>query len=90
MTEARGAVFVSHASDDTEAARRLCEALRAGGIEVWLDESELRLEDRAARGEFGVGLSRLVLELGSNSCERVPLYRGDPEVDRLHRKLYGW
>jgi len=42
LTEARGAVFVSHASEDADAARRLCESLRAAGIEVWLDQSELR------------------------------------------------
>jgi TolB-like protein/Tfp pilus assembly protein PilF len=42
VTDARGAVFVSHASEDAEAARRLCELLRAGGVEVWLDQSELR------------------------------------------------
>jgi hypothetical protein len=37
-----GAVFLSYASQDAEAARRICEALRAGGIEVWFDQSELR------------------------------------------------
>jgi adenylate cyclase len=36
------AVFLSYASQDSEAARRICEALRAGGIEVWFDQSELR------------------------------------------------
>jgi TolB-like protein len=39
---ATGAVFLSYASQDAEAARRICEALRAGGIEVWFDQSELR------------------------------------------------
>ncbi|HYL69863.1 MAG TPA: TIR domain-containing protein [Candidatus Dormibacteraeota bacterium] len=37
-----GAVFVSHASQDAPAAQRICDALRAAGIEVWFDESELR------------------------------------------------
>ena len=37
-----GAVFVSYASQDAAAASRICDALRAGGIEVWLDQSELR------------------------------------------------
>src|ERR1700680_993903 len=37
-----GAVFLSYASQDAEAAQRICEALRAGGIEVWFDQSELR------------------------------------------------
>jgi len=37
-----GAVFLSYASQDAEAARKICEALRATGIEVWFDQSELR------------------------------------------------
>jgi TolB-like protein len=37
-----GAVFVSYASQDAEAASRIYEALRAAGIEVWFDQSELR------------------------------------------------
>ena len=36
------AVFLSYASEDTAAAQRLCETLRAAGIEVWFDRSELR------------------------------------------------
>jgi pimeloyl-ACP methyl ester carboxylesterase len=35
-------VFLSYASEDLEAARRIAEALKAGGIEVWFDTSELR------------------------------------------------
>jgi TolB-like protein/tetratricopeptide (TPR) repeat protein len=42
MTEPRKAVFLSYASEDAEAARRLCDTLRAAGIEVWFDRSELR------------------------------------------------
>ena len=36
------AVFLSYASQDAEAAQKLCNALRAAGIEVWFDQSELR------------------------------------------------
>ena len=36
------AVFISYASQDAEAAGRICEALRIAGIEVWFDQSELR------------------------------------------------
>ena len=42
MTTSSRAVFLSYASQDAEAARRICEALRASGIEVWFDQSELR------------------------------------------------
>jgi TolB-like protein/Flp pilus assembly protein TadD len=31
------AVFLSYASQDAEAARRICESLRTGGVEVWFD-----------------------------------------------------
>ena len=31
------AVFLSYASQDAEAARRICESLRSGGVEVWFD-----------------------------------------------------
>jgi TolB-like protein/tetratricopeptide (TPR) repeat protein len=37
-----GAVFLSYASEDAEAAQRICTALTAAGIEVWFDQSELR------------------------------------------------
>ena len=36
------AVFLSYASEDAAAALRICAALRAAGIEVWFDQSELR------------------------------------------------
>ena len=39
---AAGPVFLSYASEDAVAARRICDALRAAGIEVWFDQSELR------------------------------------------------
>ena len=42
MTDSPKAVFLSYASQDAEAARRICDALRAAGIEVWFDRSELR------------------------------------------------
>jgi TolB-like protein/Tfp pilus assembly protein PilF len=42
VTEQSHAVFLSYASQDTEAAQHICEALRAAGIEVWFDQSALR------------------------------------------------
>jgi TolB-like protein/Tfp pilus assembly protein PilF len=42
VTEPKMAVFLSYASEDAAVAERICNALRAGGIEVWLDQSELR------------------------------------------------
>jgi len=45
MAESNKAVFLSYASQDAGAARRICDALRAAGIVVWFDESELRSGD---------------------------------------------
>jgi len=42
VTDPGKAVFLSYASQDTEAAQNLCNALRAAGVEVWFDQSELR------------------------------------------------
>lgn len=35
-------VFISYASEDAQAAARICEALRAAGVDVWLDQDALR------------------------------------------------
>jgi len=42
MTDPTKAIFLSYASQDEEAARRICDALRGIGIEVWFDQRELR------------------------------------------------
>ena len=42
MSESAKAIFLSYASQDAEAAQRICETLRAAGLEVWFDQSELR------------------------------------------------
>ncbi len=36
------AVFLSYASQDADAVRRVAETLRAAGVEVWFDQQELR------------------------------------------------
>src|SRR6266496_1812451 len=42
MSDSSRAVFLSYVSQDAEAAKRICETLRAAGVEVWFDQSELR------------------------------------------------
>lgn len=37
-----GAIFLSYASQDAEAVKQICDALREGGLEVWFDRAELR------------------------------------------------
>jgi TIR domain len=36
------AVFISYASQDAKVAHRIRDTLREAGLEVWLDQSELR------------------------------------------------
>jgi TolB-like protein len=45
VTVCSGAVFLSYSSDDADAAVRIGESLRAAGVEVWLDQSELKTGD---------------------------------------------
>jgi TolB-like protein len=55
VTEPSHAVFLSYASQDAEAAQKICEALRAASIEVWFDKSELRggdVWDRSIRQQI--------------------------------------
>lgn len=55
MSAPAGAVFLSYASEDAEAAAHICRALRAAGVEVWFDQSELRggdAWDRQIRGHI--------------------------------------
>jgi TolB-like protein/Tfp pilus assembly protein PilF len=42
MHKSTNAVFLSYASQDAGAASRICQTLQEAGIEVWLDQSELR------------------------------------------------
>ncbi|MBI4622941.1 MAG: TIR domain-containing protein [Verrucomicrobia bacterium] len=42
MADAGKAVFLSYAREDIAAARRIADALRAFGVEVWFDQEELR------------------------------------------------
>ena len=42
MSESTKAIFLSYASQDADAARRIGDALREAHLEVWFDQSELR------------------------------------------------
>jgi TolB-like protein/Flp pilus assembly protein TadD len=46
MSDPAKAVFLSYAREDTDAARRIAEALRGFGVEVWFDMNELRGGDQ--------------------------------------------
>ncbi|HEV2285754.1 MAG TPA: TIR domain-containing protein, partial [Steroidobacteraceae bacterium] len=71
MIAPKGAVFLSYASQDAGPVRRICEALRAAGIEVWFDQSELRggdAWDRSIRDQ--IRNCRLFIPVVSASTER--------------------
>jgi TolB-like protein len=46
MSDLTPAVFLSYAREDAQAAKRIADALRGFGVEVWFDQSELRGGDQ--------------------------------------------
>jgi TolB-like protein/Flp pilus assembly protein TadD len=85
-----GAVFLSYASQDAEAARRICDALRTAGIEVWFDQSELRggdAWDRQIRKQIH-DCALFIPLISQHSQERLEGYfrlEWKLAVDRSHR-----
>jgi hypothetical protein len=55
VSTANKAVFLSYASQDADAARRICDALQGLGLDVWFDQSALRggdAWDASIRGQI--------------------------------------
>ena len=52
-----GAVFLSDAREDADAARRIADALRGFGVDVWFNQKELRYSDEGRI--FAIGLCPL-------------------------------
>jgi tetratricopeptide (TPR) repeat protein len=83
------AVFLSYASEDARAAERICTALRAAGIEVWFDRSELRggdAWDNAIRRQIK-NCALFIPIISSNSHARAEGYfrlEWKLAVDRSH------
>ena len=90
MTEPEKAVFLSYASQDAEAARRICEALRGAGMEVWLDQSELRggdAWDESIRDQIKA-CALFIPVISTNAHARVEGYfrlEWKLAIDRSHR-----
>ena len=85
----RSADFVSYASEDAQAAQQVCAALRAAGIEVWLDQSELRGGDSwdAAINRQIKSCALFIPLISANSRARVEGYfrlEWKLAVDRSH------
>jgi len=77
------AVFVNYASQDGAAAERICASLRAVGIEVWLDQSELRggdARDRAIRDQIK-GRALFIPVISAIAHARVEALRAVPHQD---------
>jgi TolB-like protein/tetratricopeptide (TPR) repeat protein len=90
VTEPSHAVFLSYASQDAEAARKICESLRAAGIEVWFDQSELRGGDAWDRSihEQIQACALFMPIISANAHARVEGYfrlEWKLAVDRSHR-----
>ncbi len=89
MNPADKAVFLSYTSQDADAARRIGAALRSAGIEVWLDQSELRggdAWDAAIRKQIR-SCALFVPLISANACARTEGYfrlEWKLAVDRSH------
>jgi adenylate cyclase len=83
------AVFLSYASEDAQAAARICASLRNAGIEVWFDQNELRggaAWDAAIRRQIKT-CALFVPIISANSRARVEGYfrlEWKLAVDRTH------
>jgi hypothetical protein len=76
-------VFLSYASQDAVAARRICQALRAAGIEVWFDQNKLAggdAWDAKIRAQIAalMGRPEPALRSAQRACAELP-----EAVDRL-------
>jgi hypothetical protein len=89
--EKRGAVFLSYASEDAAAAERISASLRAAGIEVWLDQSELRMMFAGWVNRHQLDMIAYLQEENRVFKERLGGRRirfTDAERRRLARKAY--
>jgi TolB-like protein len=90
VTESSHSVFLSYASQDAESAQKICAALRAAGIEVFLDQSELRggdVWDQKIRREIDA-CSLFIPVISANTAERHEGYfrlEWDLADQRTHR-----
>jgi hypothetical protein len=75
-----GAIFLSYASEDLEAASRLADGLRSAGLEVWFDKDALQMgEDWARSIRRGIERCSLFLPVISRQA-----------VSEENRRRYFW
>ncbi|HBL30633.1 MAG TPA: molecular chaperone Tir [Acidobacteria bacterium] len=75
-----GAVFVSYASEDLDAASRLVEGLRAAGLEVWFDRNALKMGDDWARS----------IRRGIERCSLFVPVVSRQSLSEANRRRYFW
>ncbi len=75
-----GAIFVSYASEDREAASRLAEGLRSAGLEVWFDKNALQMADDWARS----------IRRGIERCSLFLPVISRQAVSEENRRRYFW
>jgi formylglycine-generating enzyme len=88
-------IFLSHASSDLDAVRALADDLQRAGLEVWLDEREIRVGDRISRrveegldgaDYLAIWLTRDAVESGWVETEWQSLF--DDEVKSRTTKIF--
>jgi TolB-like protein/Flp pilus assembly protein TadD len=87
------AIFLSYASADAAAALRIASALRGAGLEVWLDQSELRggdAWDQSIRDQIGA-CALFIPIISANAHARLEGYfrlEWKLAIDRSHRMAH--
>lgn len=75
-----GAIFVSYASEDLEAAGRLAKGLRSAGLEVWFDKDALQMGDDWSRS----------IRRGIERCSLFLPVISRQAVNEENRRRYFW
>src|SRR5947207_1493541 len=75
-------VFLSHSSRDKRFIGRLADELRAAGIDVWLDEAELRVGDSLSEIENSLRQARCVVVAFSQASKDSAWVTRELEIAR--------
>lgn len=91
---AGAAVFLSYAREDSAAAQRIADALRAFGIEVWFDQAELRggdTWDQKIRGQIKTCMLFVPIVSAQTEARSEGYFRREWKlaVDRSHDMAAG-
>jgi len=83
-------IFISHAHEDVEVARRIAEGLRSTGLDVWLAESEIMPgENYAERISQALGDAQGMVVVLTPHALRSPWVRQDIEYALGNQRYSG-